>query len=527
MGKTEFCINIIGYKLDEDPVPILYICPSQRLVESISESRVKRMLMGIPTLWEKTAKGKRDKIGEKYIAGVRLGFSWASSAIELSSHPAGLVFLDERDRMPANVNGEGDPIELAEARLATYPDGKLVITSTPTITGSSHIWKLFEEGTGHVWHLPCPRCRHFFPPALKEFFWDEDAGRVLRAYLSCPKCEFEIEDKFRLSMNAEGCYLARGQTIEKEKIVGDVFPNRTASFWVSGLCSPWRSYIEAAQTLLDAKRSYEPGRVQAVVNTCFGECWQTRGIAPKWEEVLALAGGYEAGEISPQTKLVTAGVDVQKDCLYYVVRAWGPAGESWTISYGVLFGDTENLEVWEDLRVGILNREFSILTGSFMIRLAAIDAGYRSPAVYMFEKNNPGRVVATKGHEKMASPVRSTKLEVNFKGSSTKTDILLFHFDDFYFKSFLHSKVKHGNAGTGAWHLPRNVTDEFCQQIVAEELITKATGGQMWSKVYRHNHYFDCEKLNEVAGYILNAQQLGKEEKSAGCSVIRPGLKTC
>ena len=40
--------------------------------------------------------------------------------------------MDERDRMENSVGGEGDPVELSEARVATYPDGKLAIVSTPT-----------------------------------------------------------------------------------------------------------------------------------------------------------------------------------------------------------------------------------------------------------------------------------------------------------------------------------------------------------------------------------------------------------
>src|SRR5258705_11193 len=34
MGKTEAIFNVMGHRLDDDPTPILYIGPSQKLVES-------------------------------------------------------------------------------------------------------------------------------------------------------------------------------------------------------------------------------------------------------------------------------------------------------------------------------------------------------------------------------------------------------------------------------------------------------------------------------------------------------------
>jgi phage terminase large subunit GpA-like protein len=132
MGKTEFLLNEMGRRLDDDPAPIMFIGASQRQVESISNSRVGPMIASTPSLAEKLdSRRTADKITEKFISGQRLGFAWAGSAIELSSHPCALVLLDERDRMGADSGGEGDPVALAEARVATYPDGKVIVTSSP------------------------------------------------------------------------------------------------------------------------------------------------------------------------------------------------------------------------------------------------------------------------------------------------------------------------------------------------------------------------------------------------------------
>jgi phage terminase large subunit GpA-like protein len=44
----------------------------------------------------------------------------ANSAVGLRSMPARYLFLDEIDGYPGDVEGEGDPILLAERRSATF-----------------------------------------------------------------------------------------------------------------------------------------------------------------------------------------------------------------------------------------------------------------------------------------------------------------------------------------------------------------------------------------------------------------------
>jgi phage terminase large subunit GpA-like protein len=174
MAKTEFLLNLIGHKLDDDPAPIIFVGASQRQVESISSSRVSPMLRTTSSLAAKLdARKTVDKVTEKNISGQRLGFAWAGSAIELSSHPAALVLIDERDRMGADVAGEGDVVALAEARVATYPTGKVVITSSPTIADASPIWTLWQNGTAAKWSWPCPHCETFFVPKFELLQWPE------------------------------------------------------------------------------------------------------------------------------------------------------------------------------------------------------------------------------------------------------------------------------------------------------------------------------------------------------------------
>lgn len=547
MGKTESALNIIGWRLDDDPTPTLYIGPTQKQVESMSSDRVIKMLRSVPALWDKLEKGKRNKIGEKFIAGVRFGFAWAGSATELASHPAGLVLVDERDRMENDVAGEGDPVELAEARIATYPDGKLVVVSTPTKgtvdtetdergverfkfsdVVESPIWKLWQEGTRFEWAWPCPDCGDYFVPRFRNLWWPEGctANRAIKeARLVCPHCGVMIDDIAKQAMNARGVYIAPGQTVDRDGVIsGDVPETDTASFWVSGLCSPWRSFGQRARAFIAAVRSGDPTRVQTVVNTGFGELFATRGEAPEWSEVAALKRPYEPLTLPTGVQILTCGVDVQKNRLVYSIRGWGYNYESWLIEHGELWGETKHDAVWENLQ-GLLDREI----GSMQIMRMGIDSGYKpgdadrdDHQVYLFCRRNRGRALATKGHDRLDRPFKMNRIDVSHRGKVLKNGVDLWHFDTDFFKTWVHARLEWPEDKPGGFHLHQATTDDYCQQLVAEHRVVKPSGQVTWVRVRKDNHMLDCETNNALMAHVIGVHTLPKEPKRADAPAPQP-----
>lgn len=65
----------------------------------------------------------------------------SNSVSKLASKPIKVLLVDEADR--CKVTKEGDSIKLAEKRTITFMDRKIIISSTPTIKGSSQIEKSF------------------------------------------------------------------------------------------------------------------------------------------------------------------------------------------------------------------------------------------------------------------------------------------------------------------------------------------------------------------------------------------------
>lgn len=525
MGKTEGLVNIMGHRLDDDPTPILYVSPTQRQAEAISRDRVGKMLATTPSLWGKLAKGQADKISEKWIAGVRLGFAWAGSATELASYPCGLVLVDERDRMDDDTGGEGDPVSLAEARIATYPDGKVIVVSTPTVEGASAIWSLYEEGTRFRWAWPCPDCGDYFVPELSLLKWPRgckphDALKLAR--LACPHCGSEIEDRHRATMNARGLYLAPGERATPDAQVHGICPETdTASFWVSGLCSPWRTWGQAAKAFLEAHHAKVPGRMQAVINTVFGELYRQTGDAPEWESVANLRSGYRMGTVPDGVQLITIGADVQKDRLVYVVRGWGVNAESWLIEHGELWGETEHDAVWA--RMGdLLARQF----GAHAVKRLFVDSGYRPGAtrgadnqIYNFCRLFGGRAYPTKGHDTQDRPAKASRIDLTERGRTIKNGLQLWHLDSDYFKSWVHTRARWPAGESGAWHLPTDATDDYCKQVTAEQRVVKSTGRATWIKIRRDNHYLDAEALAAAAAHTLAVHNLTEKTIAHKASV--------
>lgn len=537
MGKTDSLVaNLIGYRLDDDPVPLLYLGPTRSFVESVFEPRLMSMLSSAETLWKKTLTGKSMTRIKKIVGGVPLRLAWAGSASELAGDAVGMACCDERDRMPDNVGGEGDPGELLETRVSTYPDGKVIYTSTPTVGSvdvepghgalehwadaedcASPIWRLWQEGTRHEWAWPCPECEQYFIPRLRNLWWPDGStpGQALReARMVCPACGSLIDDSQKTWMNRNGRYVAPGQWVDDDlEVAGDPKADTdTASFWISGLASPWRTWGERAQQYVAAVRASDPNRIQVALNTGLGELFRVSGDAPDWQEVANKREPYRQGTVSDKVQFLTAGVDVQKDRLYYVVRGWGYRSESWLIEHGELWGETEKDQVWNDLGE-LLYSDFDGKSITTML----VDSGYRpgkdryrrpQNKVYAFCRRFQGKAVAAKGYDQQDRPIKKTRVDIDIHGARVKKGVLLVNLDSDHYKSWVHSRLEWPTEEPGSFHIPEDATDDYCQQLVAESRAVKPSGHVVWVQQRKDNHYLDCEYLARAAAELNNVDHL-------------------
>lgn len=552
MGKTAGLLNVIGHKLDDDPAPVLYVGPTKSNIDGVIEPQVHQLLRQSPSLWKKTLTGRKAQKLVKRVAGVTLRLAWAGSPTELASQPAHTVLVDEVDRMEP-IPGEGDPVTLAEARTATYPDGRVIITSSPTAgtvdaeldpeSGlerwapadpehvESQVWKFWQEGTRFEWAVPCPHCAEYFVPRFKLLQWPKDSTpRQARrdARLVCPRCGGLCEESQKVAMNARGLYVAPGQKIVEGVVVGEAPDAEVASFWVSGLMSPWRTFGQCASEWVTAVRSGDQEAIRGKINTVFGELYRVGSEAPEWERVRERCQPYKAGELPEGVRTITGFVDVQKRRLVYAIRGWGDAMESWLLESGEIWGETDQEQVWQEL-AKFRERSF----GEKRIARLGIDSGYRpgekdrSPdnQIYTFCRRFRGWAVPTKGRDKQDKPVSPSQIDVTFRGKTIKNGLQLWHVDTDFFKSWLYARLEWPLDQPGGWYVPEDVTDDYCKQVTAEARVLKPSGQAVWIKVRPENHFLDCEAGNAAVAYSLGLNRRVPKKPAAPVAKEQPAAE--
>lgn len=538
-GKTETFLDIIGSRLDQRPAPILYVGPSQDFVTDQFEPRLMALLDEAPTLAAKVARGKASKKTQKWIAGVkvRLGFAGSSTSLKSDSFSLGLV--DEYDEMTANIRGQGDPLGLADARGETYADFVIAVTSTPSrgmldteidpVSGlefwkpgdletvESPIWRLWQAGTRHHFAWPCPHCEAHFVPMRKHLKWPKGStpSQALRsAYVECPQCGGVIEDYHKPAMIAGGVQIAPGQTIDDARDRVNEPDVTTWSCWTSGLCSPFVTFGQRAQKLLDAMATGEADKVQTVVNASFGELHSlvSADERPTFEAVRDRAAGnpYRAGDIPAEASRFVMGVDVQKFSLFWTVRAFGARGTSWNVAHGQLFGPTDQDQVWDDLADLVLSP-----IGGVHVEKVGVDSGFRpgkkdavpEHKVYEFARRYPWLVIPTKGKDVQNPPYRISPIEVKPDGRRTVYSIKLAWLSSDFFKSLFLSRLALPAGQLGAFYPHSDVDDDYCKQLVSEVRVIE-DGRPKWVQTSKDNHFLDCEAISEAMGYALNVQRI-------------------
>lgn len=478
MGKTDFLLNLAGYTLDVLPSPIMFIEPTQRLAESISTDRFARMARNAGLHSD-----SREKVSEKSYNGTKIIFAWASSASQLCSHPVRVILLDELNQMKNNINGQGSPYALAEARTTTYVTRKIVAASTPTIDGLSAINKLYDTATCYKWAVPCDRCKNYLIPCLQILRWTDT---VDSAWLECPTCKGRI---YKCN-NQQGKYI----------LVKSGPPNHVG-YWISGLASPFRSLVQAAEQYVSAKMDSQE-TLKTCINTVFGETYTVERDKLDTQTLLL------AKEFPPVDAKITrtCGVDVQDSALYYAIRAWASNGTSWQIAYGQLDGYTDQPQVWDDLEE-VLN--------AYAVRLTCVDGGYQTPSVYAFCDRLPGRVIPCKGRQQQESPVRERDRHTKYGYSPGQSKV--FNFDDGYFKRDLFSRIR-----GGSYKFLPTVGTDYLQQLMAEEQ-QFVNNKWIWVQLHKDNHYLDAEKLSLISNYVL-LQYSGTSSVKRHRQVVDKGL---
>ena len=567
-GKTDLLFDVIGHRMDQSPCPILYVGPTSQFLKEQFEPRLMTMLDESPRLADKVQRGKRMTKTRKVINGNPLRLAHAGSSTALKSDPANVAIVDEVDDLIANTKGQGSPIGLVEARGTTVADFCMLAVSTcssgpsetevepesglefwrpvdPKVLPST-IWRMYQAGTMGHWAVPCPECSRYFIPRFSCVEWPGDLQEVggaeatkrkltvkeieREAFLRCPnrRCQAKIYDRpndanLKAEMNRRGVYVCPGQSVTLDgEVVGPEPENDTASFWASGLMSPFVTVGERAAAYAEAARSGSQGDLQTVINAGFGELFYPRGgDAPEWQEVAAKREPYRFRDVPLAAFMLTMGVDVQKAKLFYTIRAWGRRQESWLVEHGELIGlgrpdETSYNEVWMDL-YDLVTSEIDGLP----IRMCFIDSGFRpgkpfdvpEHKIYQFCRSRLKNCRPTKGRATQAAPLMRTVLDTKPNGSRASAyGVDLIKIDTDWAKSWVHERIRWPEDVPGGWHISIEASEDYCRQVVSESRARKFTGGYTWIASSKNNHYLDTEALAFAAAFQIGVQRISDNQ---------------
>nr|WP_314076349.1 phage terminase large subunit family protein [uncultured Roseococcus sp.] len=509
VGKTEFINNLVGYHIHQDPAPILVIQPTTEMGEAWSKDRLAPMLRDSPALRGRVSEAKARSGGntlrQKKFPGGHLAIAGANSAASLASRPIRILCCDEVDRYPASAGSEGDPVTLGRKRTTTFWNRKVVLVSTPTISGASRIEAAYEASDQRRFWVPCPHCGEEQTLKWPQVRWDATAGTA--AYV-CKACEKPWSDTQRWAAVRRGEWRA-----------GAPF-NGTAGFHLNELYSPWRRLAETVQDFLDAKG--KPELLKVWTNTALGETWRERGDAPEWERLLERREEFPVEVVPAGALVLTAGVDRQGDRLEVSIWGWGPGLERWLVTHIVIAGSPSAAGPWDDLQA-LLDRNWPCEDGGTMqVSMACCDTGgHDTAAIYgHIRRLADRRIVAIKGVDgwNRAAPVMGpTSVDAMVDGRKIKRGLKLFTVAVSTFKAELYRALwlKRGDEGypPGWVHLPKGADAEVIKQLTAEELRTvkdrRGFSRQEWAKIRERNEVLDCAVYARAALWLAGADRLG------------------
>lgn len=504
-GKTSIAVNVVLYHMKHDPCPILVVEPTvDPMAKDFARNRLDPVIEASPDIAAVVAKRRSRNAAnstlQKTFAGGSLSVGGANSAASLASRSIRLLVLDEVDRYPPELPGEGNTIAIAIKRTTAFRRRRRVLMlSSPTlVNGPIHRW--FQRGDQRRYWVPCPACGHLHVFTWANVRWQD--GDPTTARLHCPACKHALTEAERI-----GC-LAKGEWRADEP---DRVDRSIVSFHLWEGYSPLSSLAEIVTGFLRAREAQKTGdrsEMHVWQNTTLAEPVEPDdGEGVESHVLLMRREAYDADLPQPVCCL-TAGVDVQDDRFEVLVWGWAPGEEAWLVDRQVIPGDTSRPEPWDAL-TQLLDHAYTHTTGHRLpIHAACIDsAGHRTTLVYDYAAQRAARrLYATIGRDG-ERPIVSSPSPRRWGRNERQVPLYTVGVDAA--KALFVSRLRLTEAGPGFVHLPiaEWCDDELAEQLTSERLVmtwSKGVPRQVWRKRRARNEGLDCAVLAIAALRLLN-----------------------
>lgn len=518
VGGTELLLNVIGHAMMIDPAPMLVVQPTEDTARSWSRKRLAPMIRSTPQLKALFGPSKRNPKNtttyKEWPAGF-LRIAWSRSGAQLRSDPIRDVLLDEVDGYPDDVDGEGDPVELATARTRTFSDRRRVVgVSTPTIAGHSRIERWFKEGDQRRYHVGCPCCDHRFVLVFELLRRTADGAVVV-----CPECQEEIDESNKSQMLADGEWVATSESRN----------DNFRSYHINALYAPagWFSWTDVLDEWDKAQTSDDPNALRTFFNTILGLPYEdTESEQVEYMPLYRRRGRtidgkrLRRGWVADGVGVLTAGVDIQGDRIEVEVCGWLPNWRTRSVEYLILDGDPTQGEVWDKL-TEVLDRTWPSESGAlFQISKMAVDSGNWAAEVYEWaHSSGTTRVMPVKGasHTLPALIDTPSPVEIYRNGRKIKHGVKVWRVNTSRIKDFIKRSLELAppvdDEPPNRWAEWPDYPREYFEQLCSERRVQKGAVWK-WEKPSKHtrNEALDVRVYNFAAMISLGVNRWSDEQ---------------
>lgn len=505
-AKTETMLALLAWLISEDPGPCMWVTSNEEEASKFWSERMKSSLEASPIIRDMMPTG-RTRAKEVFFPTMPLEIIGANAPSKLQSKPRRWLMLDEVRNWPPGA------LPMVLKRTRAFWNAKRVIISTPDREHDA-VHQSFLEGDQRHYYVMCPICGEHQTLEWQSMKWTVNektrpAGRYNFDLLAetiryeCIKgCEIRDSPSVRRKMIANGEWRRHNPDAPKSRV----------SFTWNAMLPPWVPWRDLVEEFINSSKAQEWGDhepLKAFITESLGQPWKDELRYKKEKNMLSeRMVAYNIREPWEEAQRVFLGCDVQKDCIYYVVRAFGKYGKSRLLDYDKVIN-------FEDLNEVI--ERFNIDPDD-----VAIDAAHRTGEVYKAIEESGYCWKAFWGDERsfwlrdgmrQAWTISQIDPAVGTKMQGLVRPIRLYHWSNPTIKDKLEILM----SGDGpAWEIPEKISKAYLDQLTAErreEIVdAKNRVSFRYVKIRKDDHWRDCEAMVIAAATITKTLGVGYED---------------
>ena len=573
-GKTLVCVLIpLLYHLFEICETVIFGIPAMEMASDkwnndilpvIARSRYAKLL---PKTGAGSKGGKFEAV--RFAHGPTLKFmSGGGNDKKRAGFTSRVLLVTETDGMDqaGGASREADKIKQMEGRTRAFGrSGKRIYMECSVSIEQGKIWQEYTGGTRSRIALPCPHCGHYVSLEREHLHGWQDAQTELQAlsdtHFYCCDCGEQWSEDDRRQANAGGRLVHWGQEITPEgQIVGEAPQTGTLGFRWSAVNN---QFIPSGDVGVDEWKGARAEDEDNATKELNQYIWCQPYKPPKWEQTPLDARGLltrvaDPGRgIAPEDAAwMTAGWDLGKYVLHWLLMAWFADGRGHVLDYGAEDVHSPELGTEKAVLAALRTLRDTFLegwpiAGSETRRVPDqvwVDSGWNSDVAYTFTRESGDRFRPSKGFGSgseldrgynrptaLSSTVKYIGEEYHF--AHQKADrVHLVELNADHWKTYAHERLATpiGQAGAVTFYasadpnqhlkLTKHLTAEKCE----EEFVAGKGMVKRWVRLRKANHWLDTYYMACAGGHFCGVRQVRSVMPAAApvAPPPRPGFTT-